>query len=152
VDSEDKGKYVKTVEAGADYRLALGALEVTPSFAFKKVLDSPEEQMIAYGLGAKTTIFGAGIDASYLRRVGKGGQDEEYDSEDTIWGLNLGYPVAEGVEFKLGGKYIDHQRLTWEYYDETDNKWKWGDDEDAPDGSDPSFVVKQVTAGISVAF
>ncbi|MGI6557717.1 MAG: hypothetical protein ACOX20_01740 [Limnochordia bacterium] len=70
--------------------------------------------MIAYGIGAKTTIFGAGIDASYLRRVGKGGRDEEYDSEDTIWDLNLGYPIAEGVEFKLGGKYIDHERLTWE--------------------------------------
>ena len=152
VDSEDTDKYVKTVEAGADYRLDLGAVEVTPTFAFKKVLDSATDQMIAYGIGAKTTIFGAGIDASYLRRVGKGGRDEEYDSEDTILGLNLGYPIAEGVEFKLGGKYIDHQRLTWEYYDETDNKWKWGDDEDAPDGSDPSFVVKQVTAGISVAF
>jgi len=152
VDSEGTGKYVKTVEAGADYRLDLGAVEVTPTFAFKKVLDSATDQMIAYGIGAKTTIFGAGIDASYLRRVGKGGRDEEYDSEDTILGLNLGYPIAEGVEFKLGGKYIDHQRLTWEYYDETG--WNWSDSGDKipPDGSDPSFVVKQVTAGISVAF
>jgi len=154
VDSEDTGtgKYVKTVEAGADYRLDLGAVEVTPTFAFKKVLDSDTDQMIAYGIGAKTTIFGAGIDASYLRRVGKGGRDEEYDSKDTILGLNLGYPIAEGVEFKLGGKYIDHQRLTWEYYDETG--WNWSDSGDKipPDGSDPSFVVKQVTAGISVAF
>jgi len=152
VDSEDTGKYVKTVEAGADYRLDLGAVEVTPTFAFKKVLDSDTDQMIAYGIGAKTTIFGAGIDASYLRRVGKGGRDEEYDSEDTILGLNLGYPIAEGVEFKLGGKYIDHQRLTWEYYNGTDWKWSDSDDEEPPEGSDPSFVVKQVTAGISVAF
>ena len=156
VDSEATGKYVKTVEAGADYRLDLGAVEVTPTFAFKKVLDSDTDQMIAYGIGAKTTIFGAGIDASYLRRVGKGGQDEEYDSEDTILGLNLGYPIAEGVEFKLGGKYIDHQRLTWEYYEKTDDgarrKWTNRDDPNAPKGSDPSFVVKQVTAGISVAF
>ncbi|MGI6034366.1 MAG: S-layer homology domain-containing protein [Limnochordia bacterium] len=153
-DDDGKEKYTKTVEAGADYRLDLGAVEVTPSFALKKVLDSSTDQMIAYGVGAKTTIFGAGIDASYLRRVGKGGRDEEYDSEDTIWDLNLGYPIAEGVEFKLGGKYIDHDRKTWEWYDTGENKWKWSDAEGvtAPADSNPSFVVKQVTAGISVAF
>ncbi|MGI6558238.1 MAG: hypothetical protein ACOX20_04550 [Limnochordia bacterium] len=128
---------------------------MTPSFAFKKVLDSPKEQMIAYGLGAKTTIFGAGIDASYLRRVGKGGRDEEYDSEDTIWGLNLGYPDRRRRRVQARRQvHVDHDRQTWEWHETGENKCNWSDAEGgtAPAHSNPSFVVKQVTAGISVAF
>ncbi|MGI6037393.1 MAG: S-layer homology domain-containing protein [Limnochordia bacterium] len=143
-------KDTKTVEATADYALSLGALNITQGLEFKKVLND-SRQMIAYRAGVGTTIFGADLGVDFLRRVGKADLeelypdpedvdpedlDEEYDSIDTIWDVNLTYPVAENVDFKLGGLYVHHDNIFDR--DEDDKKY--------------SFTVKQVKAGLAISF
>jgi predicted porin len=142
-DEDEVETDTKTVEVGADYRLSLGALELSQGIQMKNIIDDPR-QVVTYKAGAKTTVLGAVLDASVVRRMGKGAveakkkyeDDEEFEAVDTIWDLNLTYPVAPGVDFKLGGLYINHE-----------NEFSKEDGEPNYD-----FTVRQITAGVAVSF
>lgn len=123
----DNGDFTQgKTDLGADYTLSMYGADITLGYGYQVLSysgaydDSDASPRTTYSVAVTRDVWGATMDASYKLVTGRGSDAQgKKDARDMMAAVDFTYPVADGMDFTLNGKWgssSDNGNAADDYY------------------------------------